>query len=566
MMNFWRWYRKNDRIFTAILNIVMVVVLFFSIYLFYINKQDPYGNKILEAVGYQPVFVQTGSMEPTMRTHSIVLIKRVDSMDELEIDDIVTFQVFDGSGKPITITHRIYNIKEDGSIITKGDNNRVADNYTLTIDNIKAEVVGIWNGAATIIDMMMTPMGIVIGVVGLLIIILFFYATGQFTNYLDEKYGINEDVADSVNDQLKADNEYVQNKNEIIEETASMNVVDLSLDQQIPQLLDAEKNSWQRIYNYDVSEDNLITITGVKKNFVSLTEISVPKEIKHKKVVGIGAFAFKDSKATIIHLPDTLESIGKAAFYHCSELLYVNIPNTIKEIGPNAFEGCKMLMDIKLPVNLTKISDKTFADCASIETVTINDKVTMIGDNAFAGCHKLTTIYGARGVKLIKLNAFKTRMLIDTNIITDNECLKKYNWEASGRTAIFIDDPDMLEMVDSDNKELELEYEAFQEKLRIEQEQMLSTKVKNTTTKWYEILLEKWEECKAEREEKQNEKAAKRAKAGKKFEIIEDQTEEEKEELTAELQTEEPDLGMAAIVPFMEKEVENIPESDTENE
>ena len=549
MMNFWRWYRKNDQIFTMILNVVMVVVLFFSIYLFYINKQDPYGNKILEAVGYQPVFVQTGSMEPTMRTHSIVLIKRVDSMEELEVDDIVTFQVFDGSGTPITITHRIYNIKEDGSIITKGDNNRVADNYTLTIDNIKAEVVGIWNGAATIIDMLMTPMGIVMGVVGLLIIILFFYAIGQFTNYLDEKYGINENVIDSVNDQLKADNEYVANDKEIIEETASMkNVIDLSLDQQIPQLLDAEKNSWQRIYNYEVSNDNLITITGVKKNFVSLTEISVPKEIKHKKVVGIGAFAFKDSNATIIHLPDTLEFIGKAAFYHCSELLYVNIPNTVKEIGANAFEGCKVLMDIKLPVNLTKISDKAFADCASIDSITINDKVTTIGDSAFYGCHKLATIYGARGVKLIKLNAFKTRMLIETNIITDNDYLKKYNWEMSGRTPTFIEDPDMLEMVDADNKELELEYEAFQEKLRIEQEQQLSTKVKKTTMRWYEILIAKFEEWKAKRE------AAKEAKKAAKMKNVEETVEEQAE------------LGMPENVPFEEKEPEILTNSDTENE
>ena len=207
MMELWRWYRKNDRAFTIILNVVMVAVLFFAIFLFYVNKKDPYGNKVLEYVGYQPIFVQTGSMEPTMKTHGVVLVKRVDDMSELEVDDIITFQVYDGSGNPIDITHRIYNIKEDGSIITKGDNNRVADNYTLTIDNVKAEVIWIWNGAATIIDMIMTPMGIVIGVVGLLIIILFFYATGQFTNYLDEKYGINEDVADSVNDQLKADNE-----------------------------------------------------------------------------------------------------------------------------------------------------------------------------------------------------------------------------------------------------------------------------------------------------------------------------------------------------------------------
>ena len=487
MMKFWRWYRKNDQIFTTILSVLMLIVLVCSIALFAMNKADPNSNAVLKYIGYQPIYVQTGSMEPTMVTKGIVLVERVDSMDDIAIDDIITYRVYDGSGKAITITHRIYNIKEDGTIITKGDNNRVADSYSITIDNVLAKVVWIWNGAADIQKMLTTPMGIMMALVGVAIIVLIFYAIGQFGKYLDEKYGINEDVADSVNDQLKADNQIVLNENNDIEETPEMKTLAaLPPDQQIPQLLESERNSWQRIYNYDVSKDNLITITGVKKNFASLTEISVPKEIRHKKVVGIGAFAFKNSNATIIHLPETLEFIDKAAFYHCADLIYVNIPNTVKRIGANAFDGCKSLMDIKLPVNLTRIEDKAFNNCVGIESLTINDKVVAIGDSAFNGCDNLTTIYGAKAVKLIKLNAFKTNREVSTNIITDNDYMKNYNWELYGRKAVVIDDPDMLAMVYEDNQQLVEEYEKQQEEIRIEKEQQLTSKISRQIAKFGE--------------------------------------------------------------------------------
>lgn len=490
MMNFWRWYRKNDQIFSTILSILMLVLLVGSVFLYGANKKDPNSNAVLEYLGYQPVYVQTGSMEPYMKTHSIVLVERVDSMEDIAIDDVVTYRVYDGSGNPITITHRIYNIKEDGTIITKGDNNRVADSYSITIDNILAKVVWVWNGAADIQNMLKTPMGIMMAVVGFAIIVLIFYALGQFGKYLDEKYGINEDVADSVNDQLKADNEFViESDSEEIAEVK--NIANLSIDQQIPQLLDSERNSWQRIYNYEVSKDNLITITGVKKNFVSLTEISVPKEIKHKKVVGIGAFAFKDSNATIIHLPETLEFIDKAAFYHCEKLIYVNIPNTVSRIGANAFDGCKALMDIKLPVNLTRIEDKVFNGCAGIDSITINDKVISIGDSAFYGCNRLSTIYGARAVKLIKLNAFRVNAPVETSIITDNPYMINYNWSAYNRNVSVMSDPELLEMINEDNQKLCEEFEAQQEELRIEKENQLTTKIGKQLSKLGEKISTK---------------------------------------------------------------------------
>lgn len=105
--------------------------------------------------GYKPIFVLTGSMEPTMRTHSLCIGKKVSSLDELKTGDIVTYRAYESaSGKTLLITHRIIEITSDGHIITKGDNNDVQDDFDTTIDDVQNKIVYIWNGAATIYDIL----------------------------------------------------------------------------------------------------------------------------------------------------------------------------------------------------------------------------------------------------------------------------------------------------------------------------------------------------------------------------------------------------------------------------
>ena len=563
MMNFWRWYRKNDRIFTLILGFFAIAMLAGSLFLTYKNKQDPGSNAVLETVGYQPIYVQTGSMEPTMKTKSIVLVKRVDSMDDLEIDDIITYQVYDEAGRTITITHRIYNIKEDGTIITKGDNNRVADSYTITIKNVLAEVVWIWNGAATIQNALTTTSGKVMAVVALLIIALIFYAIHCLHEYLDDKYGINDDEEDSVNAKLLADyddddEEYEEDDDDDESRPTKSRP---RPEKQKPQLLDEDRDSWQKIYNYKVSEDNLITITGLKPQFYTLTELTIPKEIKQKKVVGIGQFALKNSVATIINLPETLEFIERAGFYHCENLIYVEIPDTVKTIGANAFDGCKSLIDIKLPVNLTKIEDKVLSGCLSLDSITINDKVVIIGDSAFFGCNNLKTIYGGRNVKIIKLNAFRTTVPVNTNIITDNDYLANYNWMLFGRKPTVMNDTELLDALQEENEQLVVNYEKHQEEMRIKEEQQAAAKLEKSFFKAKEVIIEKVNSLKKDKAEKIEAPVAE--------EVVETPSIEENIEAAEE--TVDPVFVTPAEMPFEEqvekesKKTQEVPNSDIEN-
>lgn len=101
--------------------------------------------------GYRPVYVLTGSMEPYMMTDSIVITRAVAGGETLQEGDVVTYHVEDADGKELAITHRILEIQEDGSILTKGDNNRVADAYPITADNVDARVVLPLNWTAQLI-------------------------------------------------------------------------------------------------------------------------------------------------------------------------------------------------------------------------------------------------------------------------------------------------------------------------------------------------------------------------------------------------------------------------------
>lgn len=100
-------------------------------------------------MGYRPILVLTGSMEPYMMTNGLALTKEVTDINDLEVGDVITYHMETSENRMIRITHRITSI-ENGIINTKGDNNHVYDGYDLTIDNVESEVVAVFNQTAWI--------------------------------------------------------------------------------------------------------------------------------------------------------------------------------------------------------------------------------------------------------------------------------------------------------------------------------------------------------------------------------------------------------------------------------
>ncbi|MDX8362108.1 MULTISPECIES: signal peptidase I SipW [Bacillaceae] len=92
--------------------------------------------------GYQIKTVLSGSMEPGIKTGSIIAINPDGDMTRFKEDDVIIFK--DSEEK--LITHRIIevrNINEQVMYITKGDNNDAADREPVLSDNVVGQYIGL---------------------------------------------------------------------------------------------------------------------------------------------------------------------------------------------------------------------------------------------------------------------------------------------------------------------------------------------------------------------------------------------------------------------------------------
>ena len=85
-------------------------------------------------------------------------------------------------------------------------------------------------------------------------------------------------------------------------------------------------------------------------------------------------------------------SIGKYAFWDCSDITSVTIPNSVTTIDEYAFADCHGLTSMTIPNSVTTIGDYAFENCNGLTSVTIGNAVTSIGARAFYRCSGLQRI------------------------------------------------------------------------------------------------------------------------------------------------------------------------------
>ena len=132
-------------VFIAALTLLAVAV--FTAIKYKKNPDDAY------LFGIKPIYIQTGSMEPTLQTGSIAIVKKA-TFSDFEVNDIVVF-IKDEK----LITHRVMQVG-DGYLKTKGDNNKIFDNFSVYPEEIRAKVIFPINIIATIGKEIKTPRGI----------------------------------------------------------------------------------------------------------------------------------------------------------------------------------------------------------------------------------------------------------------------------------------------------------------------------------------------------------------------------------------------------------------------
>ena len=181
-----------------------------------------------------------------------------------------------------------------------------------------------------------------------------------------------------------------------------------------------------------------------------ISEINLPNSVKS---IGNAAFTHCDSLIDLI-LPEGVEEIGNSTFYYCESLKNIYLPASLKQIGDCVFEGCynlenisinadnehykvvdNVLFDInmeelllypakkrgsyRVPDGVLAIGRSAFYRCTGINSIILPDSVEKICENAFADSY-VTAIYLGKEVTQIEKYAFKSAQSLHTVIMGEN--------------------------------------------------------------------------------------------------------------------------------------------------
>lgn len=181
---------------------------------------------------------------------------------------------------------------------------------------------------------------------------------------------------------------------------------------------------------YYIKDDNTAVLVKSKyseTSFASSEKIIVPDEINGYPVTAIERWAFLNSCATEIILPDTIEFINAGAFQSNIYLEKINIPSNLKYIGEEAFAYCDSLKEINIDspklnispyafygdrqlvnvnLNVKSIDNNAFQNCTSLKNLILSNNIEKIGFEAFYNCSSLENISLPDSLKIIGCGAF----------------------------------------------------------------------------------------------------------------------------------------------------------------
>ena len=134
-------------------------------------------------------------------------------------------------------------------------------------------------------------------------------------------------------------------------------------------------------------------------NCCLLTELTFPASltaIQDYNSYDYGAFR-GCTGLTKVSFAGSAASIGRAAFYGCSQLAEIDF-GAVKSIGINAFYNCTSLIEITIPANTTSIGAAGFYGCSNLQLVYIISEDTTFAADAFGNCPNLKAIIIGEGL------------------------------------------------------------------------------------------------------------------------------------------------------------------------
>lgn len=106
----------------------------------------------------------------------------------------------------------------------------------------------------------------------------------------------------------------------------------------------------------------------------------------------VGYRAFKAKKIKKIAMSPGFISVGREAFFACSNLIEVCFPDTLKYIGSQSFKQCVSLERLVIPETCTHIDKEAFSRCFGLKEIVFLGDGTAIDDDAFQDCEGVSFV------------------------------------------------------------------------------------------------------------------------------------------------------------------------------
>lgn len=113
------------------------------------------------------------------------------------------------------------------------------------------------------------------------------------------------------------------------------------------------------------------------------------------KSIGLGAFYGTEQaypRFKEIKIPDSVETIGNAAFRYCQNLERIALPNALQTLSNVTFYGCTALSEVTFPASLETIQVGAFGYCRNLSEVELPASLKTIQSYVFGGCSDLKTV------------------------------------------------------------------------------------------------------------------------------------------------------------------------------
>lgn len=146
-------------------------------------------------------------------------------------------------------------------------------------------------------------------------------------------------------------------------------------------------------------------------------EITIPDSIDGLKVTELGDGLFDERRWVFelpsrnvwlrrVTIPDTVTTIGSAAFYGCRKLVSCRLPAALVTVRSSAFASCASLTDVRLPDTVRSLGGSAFSECTGLTNISLSSGLTSISAWTFVNCTSLTEVVIPEGVTNIAETAF----------------------------------------------------------------------------------------------------------------------------------------------------------------